>query len=79
VATADRLREATPGGTTCSAGVATLEAGDSTDQLIERADRALYEAKASGRNRTCAGRSAAVAAAPGPAYAGHPEPIVTTP
>jgi diguanylate cyclase (GGDEF)-like protein len=79
VATADRLREATPGGATCSAGVATLEAGDSTDELVGRADRALYEAKASGRNRTCAGRSAAVTDTRGPTYAGHSEPIVATP
>jgi diguanylate cyclase (GGDEF)-like protein len=52
--TADRIREAVPGDATCSAGVATLEPGDSAAQLIGRADRALYHAKASGRNCTSA-------------------------
>ncbi len=61
VATADRLREATPTGATCSAGVAMFEADDTADQLIGRADRALYEAKASGRNCTRFGQSAAFA------------------
>jgi diguanylate cyclase len=52
--TADRIREVVPGDATCSAGVATLEPGDSAAQLIGRADRALYHAKASGRNCTSA-------------------------
>jgi diguanylate cyclase (GGDEF)-like protein len=52
VIAADRLREAVPGGATCSAGVATLEHLDTAAQLIGRADHALYHAKASGRNRT---------------------------
>jgi diguanylate cyclase (GGDEF)-like protein len=50
--TADRLREAVPGGATCSAGVAILERLDTAAQLIGRADHALYHAKASGRNQT---------------------------
>jgi len=40
---------------TASFGVATLEAHDPTiDRLISRADKALYQAKALGRNRICA-------------------------
>ncbi len=36
---------------TVSVGVASLEAGDSTDRLFKRVDRALYAAKTRGRNR----------------------------
>jgi diguanylate cyclase (GGDEF)-like protein len=39
---------------TISAGVAEYEAGESIDQLLERADRALYQAKNEGRNRVLA-------------------------
>jgi diguanylate cyclase (GGDEF)-like protein len=37
-----------------SIGLAQLQPGESIDQLITRADRALYRAKQSGRNRLCA-------------------------
>jgi diguanylate cyclase (GGDEF)-like protein len=37
---------------TFSAGVAQLEEGESFESLMERADRALYQAKQSGRDRT---------------------------
>jgi diguanylate cyclase (GGDEF)-like protein len=53
---ADRLRGALPAGTTCSAGVATLEDVESGIELIARADTGLYEAKHAGRDRTCADR-----------------------
>jgi predicted signal transduction protein with EAL and GGDEF domain len=47
----DRLRTATPLGETFSGGVA-LWAGDETsDQIVARADHALYQAKQAGRNR----------------------------
>ena len=52
VAVVDRLRAATPGGLTASAGLAAWRSGDSQEQLIDRADRALYEAKRGGRDQT---------------------------
>jgi PleD family two-component response regulator len=48
----DRLRAVTPAGQEFSAGVSTWSALETSEELIARADRALYEAKASGRNRT---------------------------
>lgn len=51
-AVVERLRAATPGDETCSAGVATLEVTDAHTEVIDRADIALYRAKAEGRNRT---------------------------
>jgi diguanylate cyclase (GGDEF)-like protein len=48
----ERLRPATPAGQTFSAGVATWVAPETSDELIARADRALYAAKQGGRNRT---------------------------
>ena len=39
---------------TCSLGIAAYPIhGNSIDKLIESADKALYKAKNSGRNRTC--------------------------
>ncbi len=48
----DRLREATPAGQSCSAGLACWDGAESADQLLGRADSALYDAKQAGRNRT---------------------------
>ncbi|MFB9449102.1 GGDEF domain-containing protein [Dactylosporangium vinaceum] len=47
----DRMRAATPLGQTFSAGVATLAPGEHSDELLVRADAALYEAKRAGRDR----------------------------
>jgi diguanylate cyclase (GGDEF)-like protein len=48
----DRLRPVTPLGQTFSAGVAEWNGSETSDELIARADRALYAAKRTGRNRT---------------------------
>ncbi len=47
----ERLRAATVDGQTCSAGLACWDFGESIDDLLERADAALYTAKGSGRDR----------------------------
>jgi diguanylate cyclase (GGDEF)-like protein/PAS domain S-box-containing protein len=49
--TIERLREATPAGLTCSAGLACWDYAESTDDLVDRADSALYRAKAAGRDQ----------------------------
>lgn len=47
----ERLRQDVPRGETVSGGLVVHQAGESPDQLIARADRALYAAKHQGRNR----------------------------
>jgi diguanylate cyclase (GGDEF)-like protein len=47
----DRFRDQTPGGISFSAGVAVCRPGEQPDELIRRADVALYQAKQSGRAR----------------------------
>ncbi len=49
------------GQVTVSVGVAQYRPGEATQDLVERADRALYEAKRTGRDRVCPTRQAAVA------------------
>ncbi|HHB12461.1 MAG TPA: GGDEF domain-containing protein [Chromatiales bacterium] len=44
---------------TASIGAATLQAAETPEALFKRADRALYRAKAQGRNRLCADRGQA--------------------
>lgn len=48
----ERLREVTPEGETCSAGIAEWREGEPADALVGRADAALYRAKRAGRDRT---------------------------
>lgn len=50
----ERLRAATPDQQTCSAGLARWRPGESVDDLVGRADKALYEAKEAGRDRLVA-------------------------
>jgi diguanylate cyclase (GGDEF)-like protein len=47
----DRLRAVTPRGQTFSAGLATWTGAESPEDLVRRADQALYRAKESGRDR----------------------------
>ena len=47
----ERLRERTPLGQTCSAGLASWDFVESADDLLGRADAALYLAKAGGRDQ----------------------------
>jgi diguanylate cyclase (GGDEF)-like protein len=48
----DRLRAVTPAGQTFSAGIATWDGVETSDELVSRADRSLYRAKDDGRDRT---------------------------
>ena len=47
----DRLRRSVSENWTCSAGIAVGRPGESAEEIIARADVALYEAKAAGRDR----------------------------
>jgi diguanylate cyclase (GGDEF)-like protein len=47
----DRLRRCVAHQRTCSAGLTAHEPGESAASAIDRADQALYQAKAEGRNR----------------------------
>ena len=48
----ERLRKAAPHPMTCSAGLTTWRPGETAHQVVSRTDRALYEAKRTGRNMT---------------------------
>ena len=49
----ERLRARVTQDRTCSAGVAVRRRDESSDSVIARADRALYDAKRAGRDRAC--------------------------
>lgn len=51
----ERLRLATPAGMTSSAGLVTWDGRESAGDLLERADRAMFAAKAAGRDRVVLG------------------------
>ena len=51
----ERLRAVTPQGQTFSAGLAGWDGQEVSDELVGRADRALYAAKAAGRDRIVVG------------------------
>jgi diguanylate cyclase (GGDEF)-like protein/PAS domain S-box-containing protein len=65
-----RVRAATPKGQTCSAGLAVFSGSESAEELVARADAALYEAKAQGRDRTIVADAVADADADGIRHAG---------
>jgi diguanylate cyclase (GGDEF)-like protein/PAS domain S-box-containing protein len=54
IALAGRLRAAMPGGVTASVGVATWDGQETAEELVARADAALYAAKTTGRDRCVA-------------------------
>lgn len=68
----ERLRAVTPAGQTFSAGVATWDGNETSEELIARADQALYQAKHAGRDRI-------LAAAQPPHAAASPSPAGVTP
>ena len=51
VSLVERLRSMTPGGESCSAGIAEWDGTERVDALVGRADEALYRAKRAGRDR----------------------------
>lgn len=63
VAALERVRAVTPGGETFSAGVATWDGAETSEDLINRADTDLYAAKHAGRDRIISGSE------PGPSVA----------
>ena len=54
VTVADRIRASVPRGQSCTVGIAQWRVGESAQDTLCRADKALYEGKDSGRDRTIA-------------------------
>ncbi|WP_433383532.1 diguanylate cyclase [Actinoplanes sp. CA-142083] len=61
LAIVSRLRPVTPRGQTFSAGLAEWDGHESADELVRRADEALYQAKAAGRDRVLLGKDVTLA------------------
>jgi diguanylate cyclase (GGDEF)-like protein len=59
----ERFRTAIPDGQSCSAGLATWNGTETAEELLDRADRALYQAKRAGRNRSATAPNIEVATA----------------
>ena len=59
-----RLRAATPAGQSFSAGAAVWNGADTSDELVARADQALYQAKAAGRRQTVVASDATLTVQP---------------
>lgn len=73
----ERMRAAIPQGATSSVGFARWSGTESAGELVERADRALYRAKAEGRDRIAAAPPPPrPTVLPPPADAGSPPPSV---
>lgn len=75
----DRIRGAVPASQTCSVGYATWDGLESSDALIRRADRALYRAKALGRNQAAAADPPAPSRSPAGAGARSAPPVAAIP
>jgi predicted signal transduction protein with EAL and GGDEF domain len=64
----DRLREQVTHDRTCSAGIAIKAVDESPDDAVQRADTALYQAKAQGRDQSRLAANEDLAAAPPSAH-----------
>jgi diguanylate cyclase (GGDEF)-like protein len=56
----ERFRAAIPDGQSCSAGLATWNGTETADELLDRADHALYQAKRAGRNQSATATAPAI-------------------
>ena len=77
-----RLHDATPQRQTFSAGLAIWDGIETGDELVARADAALYEAKRAGRNRTVVSppsRATAPRVTRAPRLPGHERPAAARP
>jgi diguanylate cyclase (GGDEF)-like protein len=66
----ERVKASTPAGQTFSAGVAEWDGSETSQDLVGRADAALYAAKAGGRDRVVTAVEGAIPAGPAVAWTG---------